>query len=124
VSLDAQGLGTTSVRSVSFGEAAITAVSPPLAPAMAPIYFALPVAFLLASIIGGLLGAGLARLQNAKKVRNLRTVLIRGMLTGIIMVVLYGIGVNILPIHPTAMAGEALAFGVAAIGAFVGLKVK
>lgn len=124
VALDAQGVGTTTVRSVSFGQAAISAISPPLAPTEVPIQFSWPIAFLLASVTGGLLGAAVARFQSPGKKKSLPVVLIRGVLTGIIMVALYGIGVNLLPIHPTASAGEALAFGVAAIGAFLGLKVK
>jgi hypothetical protein len=88
------------------------------------IQFSWPIAFLLASVIGGLTGAALSLLQKGGKRRSLRTVLIRGVLTGILMVALYGIGVNLLPIHPTAAAGEALAFAVAAVGGFLGLKVK
>ena len=124
VRLDAQGVGTTTVRSVSFGKASINAASPPLAPATVDIQFSWPIAFLLASVIGGLTGAALSLLQKGGKKRDLRTVLIRGVLTGILMVALYGIGVNLLPIHPTATAGEALAFAIAAVGGFLGLKVK
>lgn len=124
VQLDAQGVGTTTIRSVSFGQATIRAESSPLAPAMVSIQFSWPIAFLLASVIGGLTGSGLALLQKGGRKRSLRTVLIRGVLTGIVMVALYAIGVNLLPIHPTANAGEALAFAIAAVGGFVGLKVK
>jgi hypothetical protein len=124
VQLDERGVGTTTVRSVSFGKASINAESPPLASAAVPVYFSWPIAFLLASVIGGLLGAALARLQSSGKKRSLRVVLIRGVLTGILMVALYAIGVNLLPIHPTATAGETLAFAVAAVGGFIGLKLK
>jgi hypothetical protein len=122
VRLDQQGVGTTSVRSVSVGEASINAVSPPLAPAKETIHFSWPIAYFLASVVGGLAGASLAWAQKKGKKKKFQTVLIRGTLTGIIVVALYAVGVNVLPIQPTATAGEVLAFAVAAAGGFVGLK--
>jgi hypothetical protein len=122
VRLDQQGVGTTSVRSVSVGEASINAVSPPLAPAKETIHFSWPIAYFLASVVGGLAGASLAWAQKKGKKKKFQTVLIRGTLTGIIVVALYAVGVNVLPIQPTATAGEVLAFAVAAVGGFVGLK--
>jgi hypothetical protein len=123
VALDAQGVGTTTVRSVSFGKASINAESPPLAPATVPVYFSWPITFLVTTVLGGLVGAALARIQSPRKKKSLRTVLIRGVLTGIIVGALYAIGVNVVPIHPTANAGEALTFAVAAVAGFVGLKL-
>jgi hypothetical protein len=123
VRLDQQGVGTTSVRSVSVGEASINAVSPPLTPAKEAIRFSWPIAFFVASVVGGLAGASLAWVQTKGKKRKFQTVVIRGVLTGIIVVALYAVGVNVLPIHPTATAGEVLAFALAATGGFVGLKL-
>ena len=122
VRLDQQGVGTTSIRSVSVGEASINAVSPPLAPGKETIHFSWPIAYFLASIVGGLAGAALAWAQKKGKKKKFQTVLIRGTLTGVIVVALYAVGVNVLPIQPTATAGEVLAFAVAAAGGFVGLK--
>ena len=123
VSLDAQGVGTATVRSVSFGKASIKAESPPLAPAAVPIYFSWPISFLVTTVLGGLLGVSLAHFQGPRRKKNFSTVLIRGVLTGIIVGALYAVGVNVLPIHPTATAGEALTFAVAAAAGFVGLKL-
>jgi len=122
VRLDQQGAGTTSVRSVSVGDASINAVSPPLAPGKETIHFSWPIAYFLAAVVGGLGGASLAWVQKKGKKKKFQTVLIRGTLTGIIVVALYAVGVNVLPIQPTATAGEVLAFAVAAAGGFVGLK--
>ena len=97
VLLNDQGVGTTTIRSVSFGEAAINATSPPLSAAKAPIRFSWPIAFFVASILGGISGAALARIQSAGRKKKLQTVLIRGVLTGIIMVALYAIGVTFCP---------------------------
>jgi hypothetical protein len=123
VFLDAHGVGTTTVRSVSFGQDSIKAQSPPLASAAVPLYFSWPIAFLVTTVLGGVLGVALAHLQSPRRKKNFRTVLIRGVLTGIIVGALYAIGVNVLPIHPTATAGEALTFAVAAVAGFVGLKL-
>ncbi len=124
VRLNDQGTASASVRSVSIGSAAIRASSPPLSPASEPVTFSWPIAFFLASIAGGVSGATLARVQKSglPKKRSLQTVVIRGVLTGVIVVALYAIGVNVLPIKPAANAGEVLAFAVAAVGGFVGLK--
>jgi hypothetical protein len=123
VRLDQQGVGTTSVRSVSVGEASVNAVSPPLSPAKETIRFSWPVAYFIASVVGGLAGALLAWAQTKGKKKKLQTVVIRGVLTGVIVVALYAVGVNVLPVHPTATAGEVLAFALAATGGFVGLKL-
>jgi hypothetical protein len=123
VRLDGAGVGTTTVRSVSLGSALLNAASPPLAPASTSISFSWPVAFLVASIAGGLLGSALANFKKSGRKKALQVVLLRGILTGILMAALYAIGVNLLPIQPTATAGEVLVFAVAAVGGFIGLKL-
>ena len=124
VRLDDQGVGTTTVRSVSFGTALIRAASPPLTAATTPIEFSWPIAFLLASVLGGVAGATLARFQRSgSRKKGLQAVLIRGVLTGLIVVALYAIGVNVLPVQPAATAGEVLAFALAAVGGFIGFKI-
>jgi hypothetical protein len=125
VTLDEQGTGSARLRSVSVGTAMIEASSPPLAPASAPVQFAWPIAVLVAAIAGGMIGAYLGRVQRSRirSVRALRSVVLAGLLTGIVVVALYAVGVNVLPIQPTATAGEALAFSLAAVGGYVGLRV-
>jgi hypothetical protein len=126
VTLSDQGIGNATMRSVSIGTATVRALSPPLTPANAQIKFSWPLAFFVASIVGGVAGALLSRIQRSglPKKKSTATVLIRVVLSGIIVVALYAIGVNVLPIHPTANAGEVLAFAIAAAGGFVGLKIQ
>jgi hypothetical protein len=125
VSLDDQGTGVATLRSVSVGNAVVDASSPPLAPASAPVHFAWPFVPLLTAVLGGMIGAYVARVQRSpiRSRRALRSVVLVGLLTGIVVVVLYAVGVNVLPIQPTATAGEALAFGLAAVGGYLGLRI-
>jgi hypothetical protein len=125
VALDAQGTGTTRLRSVSIGDAVVSASSPPLTPASAAVRFAWPIAVLVAAIAGGMIGAYLGRVQRSRirTRRTLRSVAFVGLLTGIVVVVLYAVGVNVLPVQPTATAGEALAFALAAVGGYLGLRI-
>jgi hypothetical protein len=46
-----------------------------------------------------------------------------GVLTGLVSVALFAVGVNVLPVQPTATAGEALTFALAAVGAYTGLRI-
>jgi hypothetical protein len=80
---------------------------------------------LLTAVLGGMIGAYVARVQRSpiRSRRALRSVVLVGLLTGIVVVVLYAVGVNVLPIQPTATAGEALAFGLAAVGGYLGLRI-
>ena len=126
VPLDDQGTGVTTLRSVSVGNAVVAASSPPLVPASsAPVRFAWPFAPLLTAIVGGTIGAYIARVQRGRirSRRALRSVLLVGLLTGIVVVVLYAVGVNVLPISPTATAGEALTFALSAVGGYLGLRI-
>lgn len=124
VKLDEQGVGSTTIRSLSRGASSVAASSPPLAPARTDITFTWPVAFVVASVLGGVVGAFLGRHQGSEKGRRrgLPRVLIVGALTGIVAVVLYAVGVNVLPVQPVATAGEALVFAVAAVAGYVGLR--
>lgn len=125
LTLNDQGTASAVMRSVSIGTATIRALSPPLKPAAEPIVFSWPIALVIASVFGGVAGAFLARMQRSGMPRNksLRTVVIRGTITGVIVVALYAVGVNVLPIQPSANVGEVLAFAVAAAGGFLGLKI-
>jgi peptidoglycan/LPS O-acetylase OafA/YrhL len=108
------------------GEAKVQAISAPLSPASATVDFVWPVATLIASVLGGMAGALVKRMQRGRvrSMRALRPVLIVGVLSGIVVVALYAVGVNVLPIQPTATAGEALTFVLAAVGAYLGLRIR
>jgi hypothetical protein len=125
LTLNDQGTASAVMRSVSIGTATIRALSPPLKPAAEPIVFSWPITLVLASVFGGVAGAFLARLQKSgmPKTKSVPTVVVRGTITGVIVVALYAVGVNVLPIHPSANVGEVLAFAVAAAGGFLGLKI-
>jgi hypothetical protein len=103
----------------------VRASSPPLSEATAPVRFAWPIAVLVAAVLGGMIGAYVGRVQRSRirSRRALVSVVSIGLLTGIVVVVLYAVGVNVLPIQPTATAGEALAFALAAVGGYLGLRV-
>lgn len=125
VTLGAQGVGGTTIRSASVGKSTVAASSPPLASAHATITFAWPVAFLVAAVLGGVIGAylGRRRLSRDDKSHGPFYVMGVGALTGIVAVALYAVGVNVLPVQPVATAGEALVFAVAAVAGYVGLRL-
>jgi hypothetical protein len=126
VTLNDQGAAVVTLRSVSVGTATLRATSPPLGAASATVRFVWPIATLVASVLGGLAGAMLKRLQRGpiRSRRALVPVLAAGLLSGIVVIALYAVGVNVLPIQPAAAAGEVLIFAVAAVGGFLGLQIK
>jgi hypothetical protein len=124
VTLDAQGTGATTLRSVSIGTASVTASSPPLVPATGTITMSWPVEFLVAAVFGAIVGALLKRGRRRTRKRNsLLPAIAVGILAGLVAVVLFAVGVNVLPVKPTATAGEALTFALSAVGAYVGLRL-
>jgi hypothetical protein len=123
VELDEQGTGTATLRSASVGRAEISASSPPFTDAAAAVRFSWPIAMLVAAIVGGVAGA-VVRRARAGRMRgwgSLGPALVAGLLSGLVVVVLYGVAANVVPGFPTA-AGEGLAFGLAAIGGFLGSR--
>jgi len=125
IHLNDQGTGSTTLRSVSIGDAAVHASSPPLGAVDGTVRFAWPIAFLAAAAAGGLVGAflGLPKQPAGKRRKGVPQALFVGVLTGLVVVALYSVGVNVLPIQPSATAGEALVFALAAVGAFTGLRL-
>jgi hypothetical protein len=125
VTLDAQGIGGTTIRSASVGTSTVAVSSPPLVPAHATIAFAWPLAFVVAAVLGGVIGAylGRRRLSHDDKSHGPLYVIGVGALTGIVAVALYAVGVNVLPVQPVATAGEALVFAIAAVAGYVGLRL-
>jgi hypothetical protein len=126
VTLDEQGIGTTTLRSVSLGQGSVSTSSPPLSAASGMVQFGWPIGFLVAATLGGVAGAllGRARATGRRKRHTAAAAVGIGVLTGLVTVALFAVGVNVLPIQPTATAGEALTFALAAVGAFTGLRFR
>lgn len=124
VTLDDQGRGVARIRSIATGATTVEALSPPLKGGKATATFAWPWVFALAALLGGGAGAAIRRSQAKGRARRpyARDVLV-GALAGVVVAVLYSIGVNVLPVSPSAVAGEALVFGLAAVGGFLGLRI-
>lgn len=127
VQLSDQGTAQTRIRSIAIGSTRIEATSPPLAEGIShEITFVWPWPFALAAILGGAIGAFVRRRQakrNEGRGQGLLGDVLTGGLAGLVVAVLYAIGVNLLPVTPTATAGEALVFGLAALGGFLGLRM-
>jgi len=125
--LGANGSATTTLRSIGAGPVTVTAMSDGLDDGVSHgLSFLWPVSFLIAAIAGGVVGAAIRILQARARLSSWRrwvTRLAAGALVGIAVAVLYAIGVNLLPIAPSATAGEALVFGLALVGGFLGLRI-
>jgi len=118
--LNASGMAQTVLRSDGVGTARIKATSPELKAATSSIYFRLPVRTLGAAILGGLLGAFVAYTTGAQVRPRRWTAFAGGALFGVLIFVLYAVGVNVLPVTPKVTVGAAVVFAVSAIAAWLG----
>lgn len=116
LTLDAQGLATTTLRSTGIGKASIEASGSPFDVAVSAVAFVLPWSFLIATLLGGLVGAVATRGGRARLVNTSIT----GIATGLIAAVLYAVGINVVGFEPTAQVGEAVTFAIAALGSVLG----
>lgn len=123
VSLDDNGNATVFMRSDGTGQVTIRASSGGLQSGPRVVTFVWPVATLSAGITGGTLG-GLIRLLSRSRrqlsVGRFLTALAVAVLVGLLVFVLYALGINVLSLHPTVRTGATLVLGVAALGAFAG----
>lgn len=121
VTLDAQGLASSTLRSEGVGSATVTASANGVQPQIETIAYVWPVGFLVFSLLGGCAGAFIKRgTASGKKSGGWFGWLMVGALSGLVVTVAGAIGISLLPWTPTATMSEALLFGVAAIGAFLG----
>jgi hypothetical protein len=125
IELDAGGFGSVKLRSSGLGTTTVTASALMHESANTQVEFAFPVAFLVASLLGGLVGAAAFVLLTKKaslKVPAWKR-LLGGVLAGLVIAVLYTIGISVFgfPIGPRS--GEALYFSVSALGAVGGLPL-
>jgi len=128
LALDEQGLAKTTIRSISVGSTTVSATSPHLAEGHSqPIEFTWPLSFALAALLGGAIGGLIKHWQGTRAAgtgsRSRLAAAAIGALVGIVVAALYAVGVNVLPIPPSATAGEALVFALAAAGGFLGLRL-
>jgi len=124
IPLDAQGIGRSSIRSISAGQAHIRAECPPFQAAEVVVVFLWPWAFLVAALLGGAVGAAARELAQKHAKREEGVGLLRSsvaaVLAGVVVAAAWAIGVNLLGASPAARAGEAVVFVLAALGAYAG----
>ncbi len=130
VVLDSTGAATSTIRSAGLGRATIVAQSAAFQTQSETVDFVFPAAFLIASAIGGLVGGlvreGWATWQAKKRVRVWHFIagVVLAAVGGIIVVVAWAFGINLLDINPVGSgSGEALIGLISALGAFGGLSV-
>jgi hypothetical protein len=117
----------TELRSEGLESTRVKASGPQLnEAASSEVHFASPWPFLGAAVFGGVVGAFIKRQQARRKggqSKKLQAALLLGACTGLLIAALYAVGLNLLPVQFSATSGEALVFGVAGLGGFVGLRV-
>jgi hypothetical protein len=120
VRLNERGRGDITIRSVGLGEARLTSRDPVFASVQPDtLRFAPPWLFMAAILIGGTLGT----LATREAREGWWKALPAGIATGVIVVAAYAVGINLLGVAPAAVAGEALAGVLAALGAVAGAHV-
>lgn len=117
--LDSNGTAHASLRSESIGSAMLTASSNRLAPASETFNFEFPLRFLLAAIVGGVVG-GLLRRGMAGAGRPLFLELLLSVLAGAVGFGLFTLGVNLTGFQLPRNGGEVLVAVVAALFAVGG----
>ena len=121
VTLDAQGTASSTLRSESVGSATVTASANGVQPQTRTVTYVWPVRFLVFSLLGGCAGAFVkGRTMSGKKSKGSLRWLAVGAASGLVFAVATAIGINLLPWTPTATMSDALVFGVAALGTFLG----
>jgi hypothetical protein len=125
VTLDAQGLGHTVLRTDETGLITVRATATGFVSAQTPMNVVWPWATLAATCAGGLCG-GFLRLAGAGgRRRPGRVVLSLGIavVTGLVVFALQVVGVKVLPVTFTTAVGDLVAFATGAVGGWLGPKV-
>jgi hypothetical protein len=124
VTLDNNGQARAQLRSASIGTATINASWAPFAQASQSVDYEWPLRFLLAAGVGGVVG-GVVR-RGAKRGASWPRIgleLLVSVSTGLIVLALFVLGVNVLGFALPARGGEVLVFVVSALGAFLGSQL-
>jgi hypothetical protein len=120
--LSQDGTARVVLRSDSPGPVTITASAPGLAEGSATVLFLWPARTLAFALIGGLMGGLLRYLPRRRRssARQFALGLFVAVLTGLVVFLLYAVGVKVLPFEPTVSVGAVLVLAVAAFGAWAG----
>jgi hypothetical protein len=122
VVLDDQGMGIAHLRSVGVGTAKVRVTVPTYEPGEHDVSFHWPIAFLVAAILGGLVGGVVRYVKGGR--RRVNQALLRSALIGLVVAVGSAVGVNLLGIELTTGIGEGFVFVVAVLGALRGIKIS
>jgi hypothetical protein len=119
-----QGGAVVKLRSAGLGPATISARAPGWSPAQVTIGYRWPVTFLVAALLGGLLG-GLVAYAHAKRRRTISVgqFLLKGIAVGLLVCVVYfGVGINLLQFDiQVQFFNELVVFALAALAAAFGI---
>jgi hypothetical protein len=118
------GGGVVKLRSAGLGPATISARAPGWSPAQVTIGYRWPVTFLLAALLGGLLGALVAYAHPRRGRRtSLGRLLLKGIGVGLLVCVVYfGVGINLLQFDiQVQFFNELVVFALAALAAAFGI---
>jgi hypothetical protein len=112
------------LRSQGLGNSKITASTSSLNSNSLDFAFNFPWPFLLASVIGGLLGGFVKFLSSDKRKSSVQKIVIGGILTGLIVAAAYyGLGISVIGIKISALVNELAVFALSALGAIVGIQL-
>jgi hypothetical protein len=118
--LDAKGTAEAELRSGSLGSAQIRATSPGLAPVSATVTYTFPFLTIAASILGGLLGAGVSLLTTPGDSKSAARRLAGAAGFGVLVFAAYVIGINLLPFKPEVSVGALSVFAISGLAAWLG----
>jgi hypothetical protein len=116
--------GVAQLRSAGVGDDVVTVMSGAYVGRI-ELHYHWPISFLLAALIGGLVGGVLNALSTRREsdAKTVGFLGLQGALTGLMAAVLYAVGINVLNWAPDAEYGEALMFALAFIGGLMGPRI-
>ena len=124
VTLDDNGQARAQLRSSSIGTATIHASWAPFSQASQSVDFDWPLRFVAAALLGGLAGGAVRRgVKRIARWQRIGLELMVAVLTGLIVLALFVLGVNVTGFSLPARGGEVLVFVVCALGAFLGSQL-
>jgi hypothetical protein len=115
LTLDPEARGVSSVRSVSTGKDRLIVEGVNFEPATVEVEYVLPLRFILAALVGGLLGGLPGSGGRTRKV-------LHALVYGILVFGIFATGINLTGLALPQNAGEVVVFVVSAIGALMGPK--